>query len=594
VIDDVVSENPGADGERLDGAEAAILVVQPTPAPHPLVEWLDGVLTRLSMSVEEAVGWVCLAIVTLCTRLLLLGNPPLNVEEGRRALDAWTLLHDGRVAYEGAPILTNLTSIVFALFNDGDLQARLVPAVCGVLLTLTPFLLRPVLGGWWSLLAAVGLAASTILLTASRSVSPAVPAMLCLALTAIAAWRFGVGYQPRWLIAAVVAVFAGIGLDSSFVVGLVGLLLAYAIAEGEIFGKASWWGPVSSQGRRALAIGIGVAVLLDTRLLMNPGGIQAGLIDPLWRWTAEVSRGAGLTAPILVGLLDGAILILAVIGLFHYPRHPRTVRFLGTWVLVSLTLASLMRMPDLRYLSQPMLPAALLAGFGLLRLVTWLVQAGNTRTTVLGLVALVPLVTAAFQINAGLRQGLSPWGASGVVLVAGLLLAGLLAFNLLRGPELGSAFATWMLAIVALGSIAGASRALEARGDERGQLVEQTVVTTDMRFVREMALKWYRAAPEGPLPVDPTLRPLVGWALRDIPTVRYDPAAANSALPRLLADPPPSVPPDTRTVRPIVGYSADWGTFSLQSMRVWRWMANRETLVTLKPYAIVIVQPAGS
>ena len=38
--------------------------------------------------------------------------------------------------------------------------------------------------------------------------------------------------------------------------------------------------------------------------------------------------------------------------------------------------------------------------------------------------------------------------------------------------------------------------------------------------MREMALKWYRAAPDGVLPVDPSLRPLVGWALRDIPTVR--------------------------------------------------------------------------
>ena len=119
--------------------------------------------------------------VTLLTRLMYIGNPPLNVEEGRRALEAWTLLREGRVAYDGSPILTNLTSLVFTLFGDGDLQARLIPALCGALLVLTPLLLRPLIGGWWALLAALCLAASTTLLTASRSVSPAVPALLCLA-----------------------------------------------------------------------------------------------------------------------------------------------------------------------------------------------------------------------------------------------------------------------------------------------------------------------------------------------------------------------------------------------------------------------------
>jgi hypothetical protein len=562
---------------------------------HPLsfTGRLVGRQVAWKLSIAEMIAWSILGAATLLTRLMYVGNPPLNVEESRRALEAWTLLREARVAYDGSPILTNLTSLVFMLFGDGDLQARLIPALCGALLAVSPVLLRPLIGGWWALMAALCLAASATLLTASRSVSPAVPALLCLAAFTIGAWRFGASHEPRWLIMTVVAAFIGVGLDTSFVVGLVGVALAYAIAEGDIFGRVSWWKPASTHGRRALAIGLVVAVLLNTRLLMNPNGIQAGLIDPLWRWTSEISRGAGLTAPLLVVLLDGAILILALIGLLEYSRRPREVRFLGIWLLVSLTLTSLMRMPDVRYLSYPVLPAVLLAGFGLLHLVRWIVEHGSVRTTVLGLVALVPVVTASIQINAGLRQNLSPWGSGGVVLVAGLLLVGLLAFNLLRGAQLGAAFGTWLLVLLAVGGVASASRALEARGDDRGQLIEQTVVTPDMRFVREMALKWHRATPDGPLPVDPTLRPVVGWAIRDIPSVRYDPGASASPFPRLLADPPVQVRPDTRTVRTVVGYAADWPTLSLQPARIWRWVVNREPLVTLRPYAIVVVQPAG-
>jgi hypothetical protein len=252
-----------------------------------------------------------------------------------------------------------------------------------------------------------------------------------------------------------------------------------------------------------------------------------------------------------------------------------------------------MRMPDLRYLVQPMVPAALLAGLGLLKLARWQIEAGNARTTLIGLAGLVPVITTAFQINLGLRSGLSPWGAAAVVLVGGLILVGLLAFNLIRGSEFGAAFATWALALLVFGSIAGGSRILAARGEDRGQLIEQTVATSDLTLVREVALTWFRADPDGTLPVDPTLRPVLGWSLRDIPTVRYDSAARDQHVPRLLADPPTQINLSQDTVRIIGAYGADWSSLSLQPGRVWRWMANRESLVTLRPYSIVVVQPAG-
>jgi hypothetical protein len=150
-----------------------------------------------------------------------------------------------------------------------------------------------------------------------------------------------------------------------------------------------------------------------------------------------------------------------------------------------------------------------------------------------------------------------------------------------------------VLAILVFGAIAGGSRVLAARGEDRGQLIEQTVATPDLTLIREQALTWYRADPDGTLPVDASLRPVLAWSLRDIPTVRYDPAARDQSLPRLLAEPPAQVDPSQDTVRIIAAYAADWSSLSLQPGRLWRWMANRESLVTLRPYGIVIVQPAG-
>jgi hypothetical protein len=141
--------------------------------------------------------------------------------------------------------------------------------------------------------------------------------------------------------------------------------------------------------------------------------------------------------------------------------------------------------------------------------------------------------------------------------------------------------------------IAGGSRAMMARGEPRGQLVEQTVVTPEMAAIRQIALKWFRADPNGTIPVDLSLRPLVGWALRDIPTVKYDAAAREQPQARLLADPPALVGTGLEPIRYIVGYTSDWTSLSLQPSRVWQWVTHRESLMTLKPYAIVVVQPVG-
>ena len=185
MTDDIAAGAIAADEiAEVNGTDAGPVDVAKTDTPdwteHPLVTWVTERLAILGMSVEEAAAWCSIALVATLSRVVNLGSPPLNVEESRRALEAWTLLNDGRVAYEGGPILTNLTSIAFIVFTDGDLQARLVPALAGILLVLSPLLLRPIAGGWWAVLASLALASSTTLLSASRSVSPAIPMLLCL------------------------------------------------------------------------------------------------------------------------------------------------------------------------------------------------------------------------------------------------------------------------------------------------------------------------------------------------------------------------------------------------------------------------------
>ena len=78
-----------------------------------------------------------------------------------------------------------------------------------------------------------------------------------------------------------------------------------------------------------------------------------------------------------------------------------------------------------------------------------------------------------------------------------------------------------------------------------------------------------------------------------MPTVRYDATAATQPLPRILAAPPGEVEPGWEIERLIVGYAGERDSLSLRPIRLWTWLAQRQSLVGVRPYAIVLVQPAS-
>jgi hypothetical protein len=556
---------------------------------------VDASAERVHHAVRvERAAWAALILGALLARIVGLGDPPLDGDESRRALEAWTLWREGRVAYAAGPLLPNLLSILFGLFTAGDGQARLVSAIAGSALVAVPILFRPAFGviGTWS----IGLvtAVCPLFLVLSRTASPAILVVLFTALSGACTYRFVRDEDPRWLLGCAVSVVLGLASDASFVVALAALVLAAAIAEGDAATRPSWWVSLPAGVKPALAVGLGVAIVADTRFLMNLNGVQAGLIDPLWRWLSDVSRGEGLWAPVYLLLLDGGVVLLALIGLADFRRHYRAVRILGAWLLVALTLAMLVRQPDARYLAYPLIPATLLAGLGLERLVCLLRARGTLRTAVVGVAGLVPLITAGFHVNSTLRAGQDPWLSAGIIVVAGLLLVAIVGVNVLRLDQLPAAAGAFVLLIVALWGVTTTSRLLDARGSGRVQFLGPANLTDEVRIIREEALRWFRADPTRTIPVDASLRPVVAWILRDIPTVRYESAASQPGVPRVLAQPPATLEPGTKTTRLVVGYTPERATPDLRPASVWRWVVGRQTLVQIRPYAIVLVEPAGS
>ena len=166
----------------------------------------------------------------------------------------------------------------------------------------------------------------------------------------------------------------------------------------------------------------------------------------------------------------------------------------------------LVRQPDVRYLAVPLIPAALLAGLGLRRLITAVRDHGSGRTWALGLAGLVPLLAARISSQHLAAFGSPSWLTTAVIAVART--AGRLA-DRHQHPAAGSAHsvaAAFILAFIGLWTVTSGSRLLESHSSGRAHLLFRSVLTDEARIVREDAHRWLRDGPDRPIGVDPSLR----------------------------------------------------------------------------------------
>ncbi|MBL8131255.1 MAG: hypothetical protein JNL42_05320 [Anaerolineae bacterium] len=119
----------------------------------------------------EWLAYVLLALIALALRLAELDQLPLGGVEAREALAAWRALTPN----PGAPVYAAQSQIIFlaqtvgfALFGASEFSARLLTALAGGALVLTPLLFRGWLGAGRAFALALLLAASPVLLVASR------------------------------------------------------------------------------------------------------------------------------------------------------------------------------------------------------------------------------------------------------------------------------------------------------------------------------------------------------------------------------------------------------------------------------------------
>src|SRR5690606_21966466 len=121
----------------------------------------------------EVIAYSVLIALTLALRLIALGDVPISTGEVTPAVAAWrTVMPQSPVVPEvlpDSPAVFWAQRTAFTLLGANEMSARLLTALAGSLVVLTPLLFHDLLGATRSLLLAALLMASPVLMITSRT-----------------------------------------------------------------------------------------------------------------------------------------------------------------------------------------------------------------------------------------------------------------------------------------------------------------------------------------------------------------------------------------------------------------------------------------
>jgi len=470
-------------------------------------------------------GLMALFAVGLILRLAELDRIPLGEGEARQALAALDLLNPqgagGPPAVE-SPTLLAAQALLFSLFGSSEVTARLPVAMAGALLPFAALALRSVLGQSRSVALCLLLAASPILLMASRQ---SAPVGLSLLLLVSALWgvmryrRTGEQAAATCATASTLALILLVEAGGALLAMQVGLALLLTCWSRHGGGSPRLVLPKIREGlrgwpfARSMSPALLILFLVATLFMLNPSGIAAtgdllqaslsGFVVPwseagglpetsLWPPT-DPGHLAGRVAdfferlhlviafePLLVAAAGSCLLLRSANGWSDVDR------FFAFWLLTGTLSLLFWRAASPAHVLWLILPLAGLAA-GLLPELLAQVEASNAIplwvvTLVVG-VSLALLATLAFYARLLLQGSTQPLqGLAGLALLPPFLVAGAWRRpwpTLLRAALLGAVLLALPL------SLGGGWVTVVSRSEEADGLWRRSATSQDVWLLQE-------------------------------------------------------------------------------------------------------------
>ena len=489
----------------------------------------------------ETVILAALIALIAWMRLADLGRNPLTDSEAVHALtaaakttDASPFWDNAGAAAPGSASYYVFTTMIFQLFSPTDAASRIVSALAGIVLVLSPLILRTRIGTARSLIAVLVLAITTSGWTLARTAGGSALAAASLAAFVFIAWSSDStdDKRIRLLLAAGVLGFA-LASGSTIVQGLFGLL----VAAGLSLLISSWQGKPFEEFQHLIPVRSGIWVSLAVMLLVASGvgfywnglaGLGESLTEWLRGWT-EPGLHSALSYAIMLVSYEPLFVVIGLLGaVLAWLRKDSLGQAASLWVLGSLFSSLVYPARGAADLILVVIPLSILVSYAVSVLIERIARRG-VGLELVGLASvLLVLIASAWISLVGYANGYileyTPTDPGLILLVFSALI--IMAVSLLLFFGLGW---SWDVVADALGitaalvlaaiTLSAAWRLNFAAGTTGARELWRPVVTTNgMRLLTDTldnaSLAYAGRTDEIAVEVQSEINPALAWALR--------------------------------------------------------------------------------
>ena len=285
--------------------------------------FFDRPLAELLKPNWEKVVYFVIFLVAVVSRFWDLGARAMSHDESLHALYSYYLYNGSGYVHNPmmhGPFLFHTNALIYFLFGDNDYTARIVPALFGVFMVMSPLLLRRWLGRLGAIIASILLLISPSFLYYSRYIRDDIYITVWTILLIAALFHFLRSHKPGWFyLGAAVLMLSLATMEVTYIFGYIGLVFILELV---------LWERVRPRDRLWLYVGGAVLSLI---LLLT-----AFLLGRLPAEGAEAAQTTGAAIKVLLAMLIvgggtlPAVLISAGLIRSRYPGPSSVAEALRT------------------------------------------------------------------------------------------------------------------------------------------------------------------------------------------------------------------------------------------------------------------------
>jgi uncharacterized protein (TIGR03663 family) len=275
--------------------------------------FFDKPLAELVKLDWEKAIYIAIFLLAVVSRFWDLGTRAMSHDESLHALYSYYLYNGSGYVHNPmmhGPFLFHASALIYFLFGDTDYTARIMPAIFGVIMVMSPLLLRRWLGRLGAVVASVLLLISPSILYYSRYIRNDIYITVWTMLLVAALFHFIHSRKPGWFYAGSAALMLSLATkENAYIFGFIGLLFILELI---------LWERLRQRDHLWLYIGTGVVsvVLLLTGYLLGRSPAEAAE-------TAEAAAKAMKLVVAVVTVVGGSLPIVLLSATLLRSRHPR-------------------------------------------------------------------------------------------------------------------------------------------------------------------------------------------------------------------------------------------------------------------------------